>query len=309
MSIQNKLYELLSLHDENKQNQTLPLSLGDSSLYTHNPVFKFVRNHFLQLNYTLTTDDFCHYHVLPYASLPTILQQKKVPYADNVTVLREIENRFPKRFKCDELIKVKSNYTLHESSHCIADHYIKSLNCLAQLAPHITSAESQKAFLMIMAESYANAVESMANVFNTSAEQRLFYELNSYITHSKKINTSLQQTLDLIGFKNTFKLIYVSYIFSNSLNVDVNHKDYILILQNILQDDLVFARARDSSSVRKLFSHAFELSLDFRLQTTGFFCAFSGLNSPLPQLLKWNTLSIVTQSSVINNFVAAAVPG
>lgn len=309
MSIQNKLYELLDLHDKNKQKETLPLSLGDSFLYSYNPVFKNIRDHFLRLGFSLTTEDFCDYNVLPFASLPTILKEKKVPYSDNVSVLRKIEAQFPKRFKCDELIKVKSNYSLHESSHCIADHYLKAIDIDVKLSRLIPAAEGQKAFKLIMAESFANAVESMANVYNTSPEQRLFYELNSYVTHNKKVNSHLQQSLELIGFEKTFHLLYISYIFSNSLNNDVNHKVFLQILENTLQNQPLFQKAKDHPALKKIFSHGFELSLDFRLQTTGFFCAYSGLQTPLQQLLNWNTAEIVTSYAALTQFLSSVCPG
>lgn len=308
MSLQKKLHEILALHDQNQQKDTLPLSLGDSFLFNHNSVFKNIRQHSLKLGYSFTTNDFCHYNVLPYASLPKILQEKKVPYSDNVSVLRDIELRFPNRFRCEELVKVKSNYTLHESSHCVADHYLKEPTFDPRDLHLIPSANSQKAFKLIMAESFANAIESIANAYNLTPEQRFFYELNSYVTHNKKVNTHLLHTLELIGLKNTFQLIYISYLFSNSLNPDVSHQVFLQILKHVLQEQAVFNKAKDHPAPKKLFSHGFELSLDFRLQTTGFFCAYSGLNTPLQQLLKWDTLELVIKSNAIKKFLDLTCP-
>lgn len=62
---------------------------------------------------------------------------------------------------------------------------------------------------MIMAESFANAVESVCNAWNTTPQLRLFYEMNSYIIHYKKINQALIETIQLIGLKNTFALVYL----------------------------------------------------------------------------------------------------
>ena len=309
MSLQKKLFEVINLHDENQQKETLPLSFGDSFLYSHNLIFKNIRDHSLKLGYLFTTDDFCHYNVLPYASLPFILKEKKVPYSDNVTVLRDIEIRFPKRFRCEELVKVKSNYTLHESSHCVADHYLKNIQFDSTILRLIPNENSQKAFKLIMAESFANTVESIANAYNLTPEQRFFYELNSYVTHNKKVNSNLLQTLELIGLKKTFYLIYISYIFSNSLNADVSHQVFLKLLQRILPEPSAYSKAKDHPALKKLFSHGFELSLDFRLQTTGFFCAYSGLNTPLQQLLKWDTLEIITQSDAIKKFLDLCSPG
>ncbi len=304
--LQIKLHELLKYHDQHNKN--LPLSLGDSYLYQHNPVFKNIRDHFIKLNGQYTTEDFCHYHVFPYASLPQILKAKKVPYSDNVTVLREIEKLHPKRFTCAELIKVKSNYTLHESSHCVADYYLEKIVSGQYLNKIKLSPDSKKAFRFIMAESFANSVESFANIYNTKPEQRLFYELNSYVTHNKKVNSNLQQTIDLIGPKQTFTLIYISYLYSNCLLSEPSAKQYLQILEVIITDTNLRKKVADSSSLRKLFSHGFELSLNFRLQTTGFFCAYSGINTPLEKLLKIDVLEILKNSNCVQDFLSSTQP-
>lgn len=308
MSLKNKLYDLLRWHDDQVAKPALTYSLGDAYLYKSNPVFKNIRDHFLTLNYSYTQEDFCHYQVLPYASLPAILKEKKVPYFDNVTVLREIEKLHPKRFTCGELIKVKSNYTLHESSHCIADHYLKNFNINNFLSSVATSADSKKAFKLIMAESFANAVESFANVYNLSSEQRLFYELNSYVTHNKKINSALQECLDILGSEVTFQLIYISYLYANCLKSPPSTNIFQQIIEPLIFNEALRKKAIDSPSVRKIFNHGFELSLDFRLQTTGFFLSYSGINTPLMKVLDLDILAILKNSIVIQDFLANAQP-
>ncbi len=304
--LQLKLHDLLKLHDQHTS--TLPQSLGDGYLYQHNAAFKNTRDHFLKLKGQFTTEDFCHYHVFPYASLPQILKAKKVPYSDNVTVLREIENLHPKRFTCAELIKVKSNYTLHESSHCVADYYLEKIVSGQYLNNLKLSSESKKAFRFIMAESFANSVESFANIYNKDPEQRLFYELNSYVTHSKKTNLNLQHTVDLIGPKQTFALIYISYLYSNCLLKEPSAKQFLQILEWVIPDPILQKKVQDSVSLRKLFSHGFELSLDFRLQTTGFFCAYSGLNTPLDKLLNIDILDVLKNSNCVHDFLLCTQP-
>ncbi|MFZ3229803.1 MAG: hypothetical protein WA160_06335 [Pseudobdellovibrio sp.] len=292
------LKDLLKLHDENLTKNGLEYSLGDSFLYQHNEIFKNIRNHFLKLGFTYTDKDFCHYTVLPYASLATILEEKKVPYFDNVTVLKEIEKSHPGRFKCDDLIRVKPNYTLHESTHCIVDHFFKNI----EITDKSLSEESKKAFKLIMAEAFANSVESIANLPNNSIEQRLFYEVNSYAIHTKKVNQTLQQATDLIGPKLVFHLVYFSYLHSNCLFSEPNAKAFNIILELIIKDSALLKKAMDSQSVRRLYNHAFELSLDFRLQTTSFYCAFSGINTDIQKLLNIDIINLHANSNIITNF-------
>lgn len=295
-----KLREFLKLHEENQSPPGIKNSLGDGFLYKNNPIFKNVRDAFLKLGFTYTDKDFCHYTVLPYASLPSILKEKKVPYFDNVTVLKDIEKQHPGRFNCHDLIKVKPNYTLHESSHCLVDDFLNSI----QLTDCGLNAESQKAFKLIMAEAFANTVETIANRFNESPEQRLFFELNSYAIHTKKVNQTLQQTNDLLGAKLTFHLVYISYLFSNCLFPELSTKAYQQVLAAIIDNDTLIKKAQDSQSVRKLFNHAFELSMDFRLQTTGFFCAYSGLQTDLVKLLNIDIYNIYTKTNHIKKLLS-----
>ncbi len=308
MSLKMKLADLIKLHDQDSTDPALKNSLGDYFLYKNNILFKNIRNQFLNLGFQYTDKDFCHYAVLPYASLPQILKHKKVPYFDNVSVLREIEKEHPLQFTCEELVKVKSNYTLHESSHCVADYYLKQISQSKKLQFNFRYPDCKKAFFLVMAESFANTVESMANVYNTTAEQRLCYELNSYVTHNKKVSTNLQDCLHLIGEKNTFSLIYISYLYSNCLKQEPSAKVLEAILQFLTGDVAVVKKSMDSQLARKVFNHAFELSLDFRLQTTGFFCALSGIDIPLLKLFDFDILEILKTDSCVKDFLSLTQP-
>lgn len=294
-----KLKDFLKLHDENQMPQGIKNSLGDSYLYKNNFIFKSIRDQFLQLGFTYTDKDFCHYTVLPYASLNSILKEKKVPYFDNVTAVKEIENLHPGLFTCNDIIKVKPNYTLHESSHCIVDHFLKDIH----LEDTALSSEGKKAFKLILAEAFANTVESLANLPNSTIEQRLFFELNSYAIHTKKVNQSLQQATELLGPKLTFHLVYISYLYSNCLFPELPTKAFQSVLELIIEDSALLKKAKDSQGVRKLFNHAFELSMDFRLQTTGFYCAYSGIKTDILKLLNIDIQSIYTKSKSIKTLL------
>lgn len=299
-----KLRDFLKLHDEAYTPQGIKLSLGDSYLYKHNPVFRNIRDEFFKAGYTYTDKDFCHYAVMPYASLKAILKEKKVPYFDNVTVLKEIEAQQPGRFTCNDILKVKPNYTLHESSHCVVEHFLKDVT----LNEASLSNEGKQAFKMIMAEAFANTVETLANLPNHSLEQRLFFELGSYAIHPKKVNQMLQQATETIGARLVFHLVYVSYLYSNCLYPEPNSKALNYILDLLIADEGLRKKATDSQSVRKLFNHAFELSLDFRTQTTSFYCAFSGLKTNIDQLLNIDINNIYLKTPYITNLLKRFEP-
>ena len=302
--LQLKLGDLLKSHSEGHSTETLPDNLGDAYLFKFNPVFRKIRQQFLKMGYTLTQDDFCHYDVLPYASLPKILSQKKVPYKNNVQALQEIETTRPGRFTVGELVKVKSNYVLHESSLCIADSILEKITAGPFLSPLKITAESARVFKFIMAESFANAVESFANIYNKTPQGKLFYDLNSYVTHHHKINVALEKAITLLGERLTFDLIYISYLYSNCLLPEPHSKQLTSIFEVLIPDSDLRKKALDSPHVRKLFSHGFELSLDFRMQTTGFFCAFMGIDTPLEKLLRIDLLEILKKTTPVSDFLS-----
>jgi hypothetical protein len=296
------LKEILNLHDENRVADGIALSLGDGFLYQNNPIFRSIRDQFLKMKFSFTDEDFCHYTVMPYVSLTAILKEKKVPYFDNVTVLKEIERNHPGRFRCNDIIKVKPNYVLHESSHCLAEGFLQNF----RLQDTGISTESKKAFRLVMAESMANTVESLANGPNETAVQRLFFEVNSYVIHNKKSHTQLKQSLDLLGPRPVFHLMYISYLFSNCLFPEVTHKQFHQILDLIIPENNLLKKAQDSQSVKRLFNHAFELSMDFRLQTTGFFCALSGLETNVIKLLQLDIIKIIENTDCVQIFFEKA---
>lgn len=299
-----KLSELLKLHDSAKSSASLPKSLGDAYLHQHNPVYRSIRAEFLRLGYSYTTEDFCHYTVLPYASLGAILEKRKVPYFDNVSVLREIESKHPGKFLVDELVQVKSNYVLHEASHCVAHELLKGLVLDAKgSTAKSLSAEESKALRLMMTESFANSVEALANTFNGTPELRFFHSVNSYCIHDKKAAVSFKQAIDLVGIKAAFRLLFVAYLYSNCLHSELSRTQFQDLLTLTLDDVEVLRKALDSPHVRKLVYYAFELNSDFRFQTSGFYLAYSGLALDVRKLSQIDLLGILRGAPSMRDFL------
>ncbi len=298
MQSQLIVFEILKLHDSFQNSAILEKSIGDGYLYQNNPLYRNVRNEFLKYGYTCTTEDFCHYVAMPFLSLAEIIKKKKVPYFDNATPIKMIEQLHPKKFSCEEIIKPKTNHVLHESSHCIAEEYLKIIN----VKNDIITKEQTIALQMILAESFANTVESICNYWNTTPEQRLFYEMNSYIIHYSKISHALKETVQLIGMKNSFALVYLSYLCSNCLLNEISQTQMSKLISAYfdLKTSEVILK---NKCCTKIFNHAFELSMDFRLQTTGFYCQMAGLKSDLFKLVDIDLVLLISKTSVIQNFL------
>jgi hypothetical protein len=298
MQSQLTVYEILNLHEYNLVPSALSNSIGDGFLIQNNTLYKNLRSEFIRLGYSFTTEDFCHYISMPFLSLTEILKQKKVPYFDNVSPIQKIEKLHPRKFKCEDIIKPKTNHVLHESAHCVAEEYLSRLNFKIDFI----SKEQNIALRMIMAESFANTVESVSNFWNTSAEQRLFFEMNSYIIYYKKISHALNETVNLIGFKNAFDLIYISYLHSNLLLNEMTASQFQRVVSAFF-DSKTAELISNSKAPAKIFNHAFELSMDFRLQTTGFYCQIIGLKSDLFELVHIDIVQLLKNSMIVQSFL------
>jgi hypothetical protein len=298
MQSQLTVYEILNLHESNLVPSALSNSIGDGFLIQNNTLYKNLRLEFIRLGYSFTTEDFCHYISMPFLSLTEILKQKKVPYFDNVSPIQKIEKLHPHKFKCEDIIKPKTNHVLHESAHCVAEDYLTRLNFKIDFI----SKEQNIALRMVMAESFANTVESVSNFWNTTAEQRLFFEMNSYIIYYKKISHALNDTIDLIGLKNTFNLIYLSYLHSNLLLNEITASRFQHVVSTSFDPKTAELISKSKAPV-KIFNHAFELSMDFRLQTTGFYCQMIGLKSDLFKLVNIDIIQLLEESRVVQNFL------
>lgn len=298
MQSQLTVFEILKLHDSVQNSSILTKSIGDGFLYQQNKLYRNIRNEFLKLGYSFTTEDFCHYTTMPFLSLSEILKHKKVPYFDNATPVKLIEQLHPLKFRCEEIIKPKTNHTLHESSHCIAEEFLET----TPFKVGYLSAEQNITLKMIMAESFANTVESVCNYWNLTAEQRLFYEMNSYVVHYTKISSALKESIELIGLKNSFALVYISYLCSNCLLNEIPQSQMNKLITAYFEPSIAQLILNNKFCTR-LFNHAFELSMDFRLQTTGFYCQMAGLKADIFKLVDINLFSLLTTTNVIQSFL------
>ena len=292
------VFQILKLHHSFKHLSVLEKSIGDGFLFQNNLLYKNIRTEFLKLGYTYTTDDFCYYVAMPFLSLTEILKHKKVPYFNNTTPVEIIEQTHPKKFKCEDIIRPKTNHVLHESAHCIADEYLKKIIFKVDFL----SKEQNITLQMIMAESFANTVESICNFWNITPEQQLFYEMNSYIIHYKKINHALKSTIELIGLKNSFDLIYISYLCSNCLLNEISQSQFNKLISAYFNPDISAIILKNNFTL-KIFSHAFELSMDFRLQTTGFYCQMAGLKSDIFKLVDIDLILLFSKQNCIQSFL------
>jgi hypothetical protein len=215
-----RIKRLLELHQNYKSSETLSLNLGDSYLYEHNLIFRKIRQICVknETNYSLEINT--NYLALPLSQLNSILENKKIPYYDNVDVLKLVEKSIPDSTDWDEVVdNLKKNYLFHESCHFVARH----------LSEEFKQSQEQIIILFIE-ESFANACELIGIVYTHDAAHRIFYEANSYIFVLDAKPTLLKLTQQY-GLPLTLTFLIYCYLFSNFLHNQLSEKDFQEIIQ------------------------------------------------------------------------------
>ncbi len=293
------LMDVLDLHDHCEADAAIPEILGDAFLFQNNFLYRNIRKAVLGLGFTFTQDDFCNYSVMPFASLPQILAQKKIPYFDNVSILKKLESENPQQFNYYGIPPVRRNYLLHESCHCLAETLLKKVN----LNSVVKDPEQQKALKLVMGESLANTAEALAHALNPSDEQKLFYEINSYLVFDPKENQELMKAVKLIGYPSLFRLMYCSYLYSNCLFDSIKDKDFKKLVEFSITDKKLKINPAGLKVLRKVFNRSFQLNEDFRFGTTNFYFTLAGVQGDLFELLDLKLCEIICSSASIHAFL------
>ncbi len=271
--------EVIKAHKSHAHFTSLSKNLGDGFLYRHNPLFRNVRQLFLELGYRFTTEDFCHYQTFPLISLPAILKAKRVPYFDNYSAVAQIERTSPGM--PDMGLWPNANHLMHESCHCIADAIFEGLSG----SKHIIL----RSFLC---ESLANTAESFAGIYAQNKIHRIFYNLNSYqyIAKNNPQAVTINRAIIAVGPANTFKTLFFSFVYANFLYKRVDENDF----RNVI--DLLQINA--AKTLRPVFrigvSH---LDFRFRVETSGFyFRYFHGLHRSIFALTQFDFIRVLKKT-------------
>lgn len=207
-----ELDEIPSLH-------ALADAFGDRYLYRYNPVFSGIRDAVVAFGYGFSSSDtplWRDYQSLSLAALHRILSSRTIPYLDTAATVRRLiearpELRLPPHFitSC-----MRSNHVFHESAHCVAHSILQQSETeLRSLAPD----ESDRFVLeAILAESFANTVESLGSVFHhLPISDSIFFPLNSYFSPEPKREEILNRAAAECGPELRFLLLFLSHFEAN----------------------------------------------------------------------------------------------
>jgi hypothetical protein len=269
-----KLFRLLEQHDRWCPKGSLPIILGDGFLLEHNSLYRAMRKAALGCDFIFSSEFDPAYLALPLAQLESLIERKKVPFFDNVTVLRDVERKIPRVSLWDEVVdNLKRNYVFHESCHAVF-HTER-----AQVFPNDLDRES-KILQILLEESFANTCELIGVVEAEDPIHRIFYEVNSYILMFD-YRSLMKELIRDLGFELIFRFMLLCYLHANFLYERIEDRTFDGVMGLLIPDaEQKRNLKKDQKNLKKLRSlskAAFQLNPRFRQVTNGFYLKMIGV--------------------------------
>jgi len=300
-------------------------SLGDQYLYDTNRVFANVRDVAAHFGYRFSarrTKLWRDYQVMPLLTLHRILEGGVIPYADNRTMLVRLAERNPRASMPPFFLvrSIKPNYVMHEAAHCVASVIFSGHDSLFD--PVCRSKNERLVVQEILAESFANTVETLAVARVPEPLPAVFYALNSYMESSPRIEEILDRAAAVFGEELRFLILLLCYFEANLTPDPPTESTHLGMLEAAgvpLSDDL------DTDLIAGLINIGFRLSRGFRESTTPVYFGLLGCEAEYRALGRdgWlekerhqelvrrlgGILSSVVSEGLRSPFVAAAQSG
>lgn len=205
-----KLFRLLEQHNRWCPKGSVLEVLGDGFFLEHNSLYRATRRAAIDRGFIFTSEFNPAYLALPLAQLESLMVKKKLPFFDNVTVVREIERQIPRSSLWDEVVdNLNRNYIFHESCHAV----FRAES--AKIFPKALEGEPRVVH-MLLEESFANTCEFLGIAEAEDASHRIFYELNSYVLMFD-YRSLMKDLIRELGFEMIFRCMLLCYLHANFL--------------------------------------------------------------------------------------------
>jgi hypothetical protein len=267
-----KINALLKIHDRFQPAHSLKNNLGDGFLLTFNPIYRVIREESLKAKFKFSAKRFYDYDSLALTQLPKILEKKIIPYVDNVSPIREIEQKLPRYFSLSDLPPLRANQIFHESAHAVAH----SLLSKRVRAPKVTAQKKEEALILntFLEESFANACESIANIYSHDEMHDEFLYKNVYIMDTVKIRSLLSRAVLEFGFAETFQILLFSFLHANFLYTKVDANSFNRVIKLIFK-----TKPKQMSLAKTVFKTGLSLDPEFTLFTNAFCLRLLGVKN------------------------------
>ncbi len=293
-----KLKTILEHNDQNKHPDQILNNLGDGYLMNNNCIFHAVRKNISTLGFTFSNAPNLEYVVFGMSQLENILKSKTIPYLDNTTILKNLENKNSSQISWSHLEhNLRPNYVFHESCHAIARSISENLN----LRTEYNQQKEILTLITLIEESFANTCEFMATAQAKEAIHKLFLKMNSYYTDFESV-TTLSKVIEVHSAKSIFKMMLLSYLHSNFLVEKISDLHFQQILQIAFENSL----PKDQQQIkilRSLSKKAFDLNPEFRYTTTEFYLRMASVTQPLEKALDYDFMDLIQKNVKIQKFM------
>ncbi len=283
-----KLGSILNIHSQHQLQHSVSAILGDGYLLSQNRLYRKIRNLITENEYQLTDKPSLNYQTFPMGELENLIEQKKLPYTDNVSALTDLCRRTQDQISWDHVVdNLKANYVFHESCHAVA----------RSLRPPIQSKNRDWIVALLIEESFANTCEMFLLIDANEAVHRIFIEKNSYFTVFE-IKSLLKKMADKYSPAAIFKMILVSYLWSHFLWDRITDSDFKKLLSYCrIQTD------SDFKMLRSLCMNAFDLNPRFRQTTTEMYLKLNQINDPVAKVLNFDPFEILQSNTELQKWV------
>lgn len=283
-----KLARLLEEHLKSNAAGGLKNNFGDAYLCQNNKIYANIRKACVKANFKFSTDRNEAYQALPLSQLSAILNSKVIPYIDNISVLKQIENQIPKVAVWDDISdNLKKNYIFHESCHAVARSLISDRDA------------GDKVLNLLLEESFANTCELLAVLDANDGIHRIFYEWNSYTALFEE-RTNLKNAITEIGEEVFMKIIFFGYLHSNYLNDHIDDKQLQRVLRLVAKHPF---SSKQMKTIKALIKLTFTLNSRFKEVTTRFYMRLSGFNLDYDKIRKTDYLSNFENGTLYGGYV------
>ncbi len=273
---------MLEQHSAATHPNGLANNWGDSYLCQYNLIYRNIREAAIKYGYKYSSKQNDAYQALPLSQLAIILSTKTIPYLDNVSVLKQVEEQMPYIAVWDDINNLRKNFLFHESCHAVAREKARILTSATD--KNITNQE--QALNMLIEESFANTCELLAVVNAEGAAHKIFYEWNSY-TALFDAKSNLKNAQEEIGIDIFSKIIFFGYLHSNLLFNNLDEKQLNRIINIVTQQVL---SAKQLKTIKALVKICFTLDTQFKEVTTRFYMRLNGVKHSRDKRINLNYL-------------------
>lgn len=285
-----KLATLLHKHIEHPASEGLTQNLGDCFLLEHNRIYRQVRHKALDLGFSYSTQMSEDFIAFPLGQLENILAQKVIPYVNNVTPLKNIDQKTSSNLDWDHVVdNLKPNYVFHESCHAIARAFSSKMKA-TDLKARLTTT--------LIEESFANTCEFFAIAEANDQVHRTFLEVNSYFTVFED-RTHLKKILEQNDVASVFKFMLLCYLHSNFLNESFGEKDFKKIISLSGVTNKIEIKA-----LKSIAANVFALNPRFRYTTSEMYLRLNGIRQQVEQALDFDYLQLISTDQNIKHFIS-----